>query len=306
MRYLGEVITAMVTPFDRKLDVDYKKAAKLAKKLISEGSDSLVVAGTTGESPTLTKEEKLRLFSAVKEAVGGKAPVIAGTGSYCTKTTVELSRDAEKCGIDAILVVAPYYNKPPQEGLYEHYARVAESVKVPVIIYNIPGRTGVNISNEVIVRLHKKFPHVMAVKDAAGNLDQLSELALRTKAAAGPGKAVAKKGEFRIYSGDDSLTLPMLSCGASGVVSVASHLAGKRIKKMIGSFFKGDVEEAKKIHWELFPLFKGLFVTTNPILLKEALALTGFDAGGLRPPLLPATKEQRENLARILKEARVL
>lgn len=317
MKEMGELLTAMVTPFKKNLDVDYEIAARLAEKLVAEGSDGIVVAGTTGESPTLEHEEKIRLFKTVKKAIGGGSSVIAGTGTNSTKAAIELSKEAEDIGVDAILLVAPYYNKPPQEGLYEHYARLAGSVSVPIILYNIPGRTGVNISNETIEKLQKEFPNIVAVKDAAANLEQTSDLALRTGAVAGLFKLVgaasgaahqSKEGkrEFRIYSGDDSLTLPILACGGTGVISVASHLAGKLMKEMIVDFFEGRVEDAKRIHLKLLPLFKALFLTTNPIMVKEALNLTGFDVGGLRPPLVIATKEQRESMVAVLKELGIL
>jgi 4-hydroxy-tetrahydrodipicolinate synthase len=316
MKELGEVITAIVTPFDDRLEIDYGKAAALAEKLVSEGSDGIVVAGTTGESPTLTKDEKLKLFRTVKERLGGKGSVIAGTGSYCTKSTVELSRAAQEIGVDALLVVAPYYNKPPQEGLYEHFSQVAKAVTIPIILYNIPGRTGVNISTETLERLRGDHPNIVAVKDATGSLDQCSEVSLRLRAVSGASSLVSAAhggsqnahnpgAGFRIYSGDDSLTLPMLACGGAGVISVTSHIAGKRMKDMIMSFFRGEIQEAKRLHLELFPLFKGLFATTSPILIKEALDITGFNVGGLRPPLVRATKDQREKLAKIMKETGV-
>jgi 4-hydroxy-tetrahydrodipicolinate synthase len=317
MKELGEVITAIVTPFDDSLEVDYGKAATLAQKLVAEGSDGIVVAGTTGESPTLTKEEKLKLFRIIKEAIGGKASVIAGTGSYCTRSTVELSKAAQDTGVDALLVVAPYYNKPPQEGLYEHFSQVAAAVTIPLILYNIPGRTGVNLSTDTLEKLRAAHPTIVAVKDATGSLDQCSEVAVRLKATAGASSLVgvghgsprelSNPGSgFRIYSGDDSLTLPILACGGAGVISVTSHIAGRRMKEMIGHFFEGRINEAKRLHWELFPLFKGLFATTSPILIKEAMDIAGFSVGGLRPPLIRATREQREKLEKIMKETGVI
>lgn len=315
MMEMGELLTAMVTPFKENLDVDYEMTARLAEKLVEEGSDGLVVVGTTGESPTITHNEKIKLFKTVKKAVGTMACVIAGTGSNSTRTTIELSKEAEDIGVDGILLVAPYYNKPPQEGLYEHYAQVANSVSLPIILYNIPGRTGVNISNEVIEKLHREFSNIVAVKDATGNLEQTSDLALRTNAVAGISKLIKvktscssddRKRDFRIYSGDDSLTLPILACGGTGVISVTSHLAGRMIKNMIINFFEGKVKEAKKLHLELFPLFKALFLTTNPIMVKEALNIKGFNVGGVRPPLVGASKEYREKITKVMKDLKII
>lgn len=298
----GSVMTAMITPFDENLNVDFRKAADLASQLVQEGSDSIVVAGTTGESPTLSKKEKLRLIEAVKENTGDRFPLIAGTGSYDTKETVELTVEAHQAGADGFLVVAPYYNKPPQSALYRHFAMIAEKTEKPIILYNIPGRTGVNISNEIVEKLAKDYPHICAMKDAAGNLEQTTDLAIRTNAVQNSG---IKPG-FRIYSGDDSMTLPMLACGATGVVSVASHVAAGKIKAMVQSFFEGKTDEAVAFHRQLFPLFKGLFATTNPILVKEALRLRGIETGGLRPPLWKAQEEEIEALKLSMQKAGVL
>jgi len=311
------MLTAMVTPFNEDLSINYGTAAMLAEKLIEEGSDGIVVAGTTGESPTLSTEEKISLFKKVREAVGTKGTVVAGTGSNNTKGSVELSKAAEDAGADGILVVAPYYNKPPQEGLYEHFGMIAQSVKIPVILYNIPGRTGININPDTIERLYRDFPNIVGVKDATGNMDQATEVALRTRAYAGVGDKVAvvsgsapsgqpEGRKFRIYSGDDSLTLPVMACGGTGVISVTSHIAGPQMKRMIVSYFEGRVEEARAIQWELFNLFKTLFMTTNPIMIKEALNLKGLSVGGLRPPLVNATEEQREKLRSVMKELKML
>lgn len=313
MSTFGHVMTAMVTPFDADGKVAYEKAAELAKLLLSEGSDSLLVAGTTGESPTLTHDEKLELFRCVKKAAGS-ATVFAGTGSNDTSATVALTREAESCGVDGILVVNPYYNKPPQEGLYRHFRAVAEATRLPVIVYNIPGRTAVNLEVATLKRL-AELPNVVAVKEASGNLDQVSETAravgaangalARTLTAAGPREAAPERG-FDIYSGDDSLTLPMLSVGAVGVISVVSHVAGKEIKQMISSFLSGDVARAAQLHARLFPLFKGLFMTTNPIPVKAALKLKGFDPGGLRLPLVSATPEQVDKIRALMQEVGIL
>jgi 4-hydroxy-tetrahydrodipicolinate synthase len=256
---------------------------------VEEGSDALVVAGTTGESPTLSDEEKVRLFRTVKEAVGGKAKVIAGTGTYDTRHSVHLSKEAEEAGADGLLLVVPYYNKPSQEGLYRHFRAIAEETRLPVILYNIPGRTGVNMLPETVARL-AEVPNIVGIKEASGNLDQVSEIRRRTPR------------EFLIYSGDDSLTLPILAVGGIGVISVASHLVGRQIQEMIRSFLGGDVQKALDLHLQLLPLFKAMFVTTNPAPVKAALALAGFPVGGLRPPLVEVTEKEREVISGALRE----
>ncbi|HYM90949.1 MAG TPA: 4-hydroxy-tetrahydrodipicolinate synthase [bacterium] len=289
MAGLGHVITAMVTPMDRTLAVDYDRAASLAKRLVESGSDGLVVCGTTGESPTLTDEEKVRLFRTIREAVGPRAKVIAGTGTYDTAHSIHLTREAERAGCDGVLLVNPYYNKPSQEGLYRHFRAVAESTSLPVMLYNIPGRTSVNCEPATIARL-AEVPNIVAVKEASGSLDQMSQIRKLTPP------------EFHLYSGDDSLTLPLLAVGGTGVVSVAAHLAGREIKAMIQAYQAGEVRQALALHLRLWPLFKVLFITTNPTPVKAALALAGFDVGGLRLPLIEATTKEREQIGAVLKE----
>ena len=289
MAGFGQVITAMVTPMDRALAVDYDRAAALAKRLVDAGSDGLVVSGTTGEAPTLTDDEKIRLFRTVREAVGPRAKVIAGTGTYDTAHSIHLTREAERAGCDGVLLVNPYYNKPSQEGLYRHFKAVAESTSLPVMLYNIQGRTSVNCEPATIARL-AEVPNIVAVKEASGSLDQMSQIRKLTRP------------EFLLYSGDDSLTLPLLAVGGTGVVSVASHLAGREIKAMIQAFQAGDIRQAQTLHFRLWPLFKVLFITTNPVPVKAALALSGFDVGGLRLPLVDATAKEREAIGAVLKE----
>ena len=289
MAGFGQVITAMVTPMDRALAVDYDRAAALAKRLVEAGSDGLVVSGTTGEAPTLTDDEKIRLFRTVREAVGPRAKVIAGTGTYDTAHSIHLTREAERAGCDGVLLVNPYYNKPSQEGLYRHFKTVAESTSLPVMLYNIQGRTSVNCEPATIARL-AEVPNIVAVKEASGSLDQMSQIRKLTRP------------EFLLYSGDDSLTLPLLAVGGTGVVSVASHLAGREIKAMIQAFQAGDIRQAQTLHFRLWPLFKVLFITTNPVPVKAALALSGFDVGGLRLPLVDATAKEREAIGAVLKE----
>ncbi|HBE80289.1 MAG TPA: 4-hydroxy-tetrahydrodipicolinate synthase, partial [Firmicutes bacterium] len=263
----GKVLTAMVTPFNQNLQVNYQAAQELALKLVESGSDGVVVAGTTGESPTLSKQEKLGLCKAVVEAVGGKGTVIAGTGSYDTAESIELTKEAERTGVDGVMLVAPYYNKPPQEGLYQHFRAIAGETSLPVILYNIPGRTSVNISVDTIVRL-SAIDNIVAVKEASGNLGQVSEIY----------EKVPK--EFLIYSGDDALTLPVMSLGGVGVISVASHIVGRKIQDMIAAFCRGDLITAEKINIEIAPLVRSLFLTTNPIMVKTACNLLGFKVGG--------------------------
>jgi 4-hydroxy-tetrahydrodipicolinate synthase len=285
----GRVITAMVTPFGESGDVDYPRAAALAERLVANGSDALVVCGTTGESPTLTDPEKGQLIRTVKDAVSGRAAVIAGTGTYDTAHSIHLSGDAERAGADGLLVVVPYYNRPSQEGLFQHFRAIAESTRLPVMMYNIPGRTGTNMTPDTIARL-AAIPNIVAVKEAAGSCDQVSEIRRRTAS------------EFLIYSGDDSLTLPFLSVGAVGVVSVASHLVGREIGDMIRAFEQGRAADAARLHLRLFPLFKGLFIAPNPVPLKAALALSGFPVGGPRLPLVEATSGEIAHLREVLRE----
>lgn len=283
---LGRLLTAMVTPMRQDGSVDYGAAADLAVRLVESGSDGVVVCGTTGESPTLTDDEKVGLFKAVVEAVGGRATVVAGTGSNDTHHSIELTKRAEKAGVDAILAVVPYYNRPPQEGLYRHFEAIARATSLPVILYNIPGRTGQNLSPETTARL-AAIENVVALKDSTGQLDHVSQVRRLTPP------------DFLIYSGDDSLTLPILAVGGAGVVSVASHLVGRRIREMIEAFLAGSVERARQIHLELFGLFKALFVTTNPIPVKKALQLAGINVGPVRPPLVEATEAE----TRVIRQA---
>lgn len=292
MALFGRVLTAMATPFDASGAVAWGEVTALARHLADNGSDGIVVAGTTGESPTLSDEEKLRLFKAVKEAVGGRVKVVAGTGTYDTKHSIHLSREAERAGADGLLLVNPYYNRPSQDGLYAHFRAIAESTRLPVMLYNIPGRTGVNCAPETIARL-ADVPNIVAVKEATGNLDQASDIRRRTK------------DDFLIYSGDDSLTLPILAVGGAGVVSVASHLVGRDIQEMVKAYERGEVRSALQLHLRMLPLFKVLFITTNPVPLKAALAMSGFAVGAPRLPLVEATPKEKEQISAVLKELAV-
>ncbi|MHB1125535.1 MAG: 4-hydroxy-tetrahydrodipicolinate synthase [Bacillota bacterium] len=287
MKDFGKVITAMVTPFDADLQVDLAAAKRLAAYLADNGSDAIVVAGTTGESPTLTSEEKLSLFAAVKEAVGNRAMVIAGTGANNTASSVTLSQEAEKAGVDAIMLVVPYYNRPSQEGLYRHFRTVAEKVSLPIMLYNVPSRTGRNINPDTVARL-AEVDNIVAIKEAAGDMDQATELRQRTA------------DNFLIYSGDDSLTLPLLALGACGIVSVASHVAGREIGEMVRAYIGGQTKKALELHLRLFPLFKVLFITSNPVPVKKALQICGHQVGGVRLPLVEATDNEIEQIRSVL------
>ncbi len=283
-------MTAMVTPFDDELKIDFKAVDRLVDHLTGTGTDTLVVAGTTGESPTLEDSEKKDLLKAVLKAVRGRAKVIMGTGYNDTAKSVRASREAEALGADGLLVVAPYYNKPSQDGLLAHFQAVCQSTSLPVILYNIPGRTGINVLPETTVALSKRCPNLHALKDSTGNVEQAADIAARACC------------DFRIYSGDDNLTLPFLSVGACGVISVASHLVGNAIREMIEAFFMGHPEEARKLHYQYLPLFKGLFSAPNPTCVKFALSASGICKPHLRLPLVPLAGQQKDALETILKE----
>lgn len=286
-----EVITAMVSPFTPNGEVDYSCAKKIALYLAENGSDAILVAGTTGESPTLTYEEKLQLFTTIKEAVGDKVKVIAGTGTNSTSTTIALSKEAEARGVDALLLVTPYYNKPPQRGLIAHFASVARFTKLPVILYNVPGRTGVNMTPQTVAMLAEE-PNIIGLKEASGNLDQVSQIMRRVND--------NTNGNFIVWSGDDSLTLPMLALGVTGIISVASHLMGNQIKLMIKHFKSGNFEEARKLHEKLLPFFHACFLTTNPIPIKGALAMAGLSSGSVRPPLVELDENEKLQLKEVM------
>lgn len=283
----GKIVTAMVTPFDNKGNVDFDKTTQLVNYLLENGTDSLVVAGTTGESPTLTTEEKVALFRHVVSVVNGRVPVIAGTGSNNTRASIDLTKKAEEAGVDAVMIVAPYYNKPNQEGIYQHFKAIAESTSLPVMVYNIPGRSVVNISVETIVRL-AEIPNIVALKDAGGNLDAMTEVIARTS------------DDFLLYSGDDGLTLPVLAIGGAGIVSVASHVIGNEMKEMIEAFEAGNHKTAAKLHQQLLPIMKGLFAAPSPAPVKTALQLKGLDVGSVRLPLVPLTERERNELMTLL------
>jgi 4-hydroxy-tetrahydrodipicolinate synthase len=283
MKELGRLLTAMVTPFDEKGAVDYEQAKKLALALINSGSDGLVVVGTTGESPTVTSEEKLRLFGEIKSAVGDEASVVANTGNYSTAESRELTKEAERVGVDACLLVVPYYNKPTQEGLYQHFKAIAGGTSLPCIMYNVPSRTVTSLSAETVIRL-SQIDNIIGVKEASGNLEQIARIING-----------ARQG-FRVWSGNDGDTLPIMVLGGYGVISVASHLVGSQLKEMITQVSNGKINEAARLHHRLLPLIKTLFLISNPIPLKYALNHIGFRVG---KPRLPLTEPDEKTAAAI-------
>ncbi|MDA0265265.1 MAG: 4-hydroxy-tetrahydrodipicolinate synthase [Chloroflexi bacterium] len=288
MAEIGRLLTAMVTPFDEKGKVDYAQAKKLAHALLDSGSDGVVLSGTTGESPTLTTDEKMRLFGEVKESVGDKGAVIAGTGTYNTAESVELSQEAEKMGVDGLLLVVPYYNKPPQEGIYRHFKAIADSTNsLPCIVYNIMGRTGVNMTDETTIRL-SQIDNIIGTKEASGDMNQIA----RIIDGASPG--------FKVWSGDDNQTFLIMSIGGYGVVSVVSHLVGNQIKHMMGLLLEGDIEGAATEHRRLLPIFLGMFTESNPIPVKYAVNQIGMRVGEPRLPMVPPSKEAVAHINKLL------
>jgi 4-hydroxy-tetrahydrodipicolinate synthase len=286
----GRLLTAMVTPFDAAGEVDYKQAQRIARALIETGTEGLVVSGTTGESPTLSHSEKMDLFRAVKEAAGPDAAVLAGTSTYDTKDSIDLSRDAEKIGVDGLLLTAPYYNRPNQEGLYRHFEAIAAAVNIPAVLYNIPSRTGINVQPETIVRL-SHIPNIVGDKEASGSLDAVSTIVENSE----PG--------FLVWSGDDGFTLPLLALGGYGVVSVCAHIVGRQMKHMIESFVAGDVVEAAATHRRLLPLINAIMAASsaNPVPVKHVMNQLGLNAGGVRLPLYDLDEEAS---AKVMAEVR--
>lgn len=291
--FFGSVITAMITPFNEQGAVDYAEAVKIADYLVNNGSDTILLSGTTGESPTLTHEEEYILFKEIKNSIGKRAKVMAGTGSNCTVTAIESTKAAEKLGVDSALIVVPYYNKPPQEGLYQHFKAIAEATALPLMIYNIPGRTSRNMEPETVARL-AEIKNYKAIKEASGDLEQMKKVRQLTSK------------EFLLYSGDDGLTLDVLKIGGTGVVSVASHIVGKQIQSMITAFNNGNKTEAGKINQTLQDIFKVLFITTNPIPVKAAMNLLGFKCGKPRLPLVELNKTETEQLVAVLKKHQLI
>lgn len=293
MARFGRVVTAMVTPFTDDLSLDVDRAQELAGWLVDHGSDGLVVTGSTGESATLTDQEKVTMWRAVAEAVGGRATVIAGTGTYDTAHSIHLGEEAEKAGADGLLIVTPYYNKPPQRGLIEHFTRIAGATSLPILAYNIPGRTGLRIEHDTLLRM-AEVENIVAVKDSTGDFDAIAHLVR------------AAPDGFEVYSGDDWATFGYVCLGAAGVVSVAGHVVGERIQQMIEQLEGGDLASARKLHYELMPVFDALFITSNPIPLKKALELIGQPVGRPRLPLVEANEDEATRIEAALKESGVL
>ncbi len=289
MKELGRLITAMVTPFDDQGRVDYEQAKRLAKALLDSGSDGVLLSGTTGESPTLSVDEKLRLFAEVKGAVGDRGAIIAGTGTYNTAESIELSKQAERQGVDGLLLVVPYYNKPPQEGLYQHFKAVAGSVDLPCILYNVTSRTSLNMTDDTTIRL-SEIENIVGIKEAGSDMDQITRIIDGAK----PG--------FLVWSGNDNETFYIMATGGYGVVSVASHLVGNQIKQMMGLLLEGDVEGAAAEHRRLLPLFKALFLVSNPIPVRHSLNRVGFDVGQPRLPLAPLDAKSAAQVEEVLQQ----
>ncbi|WP_368504097.1 4-hydroxy-tetrahydrodipicolinate synthase [Alkalihalophilus sp. As8PL] len=286
----GHVWTAMVTPFDSVGNVDFDKTKKLIDYLIDHGTETLVIAGTTGESPTLSEEEKVALFQFAVKYVNKRASVVAGTGTNNTASSIQLTEKAQLAGVDGVMLVTPYYNKPSQRGLYEHFSTIAASTDLPVMLYNVPGRTSVHLGADTIIEL-AKTKNITAVKEASGDLEQMASIIENTA------------DDFFVYSGDDSLTLPALSIGADGVVSVVSHVAGREMQKMIQAFIAGNVESAAQIHRSLLPVMKAMFHAPNPTCVKYALQVIGIDVGGIRLPLVPLTKDEQKFVLSTIQES---
>jgi 4-hydroxy-tetrahydrodipicolinate synthase len=289
---LGRVLTAMVTPFDGANNVDYEQAKKLALALLDSGSDGVVVSGTTGESPTLSKEEKVRLISEVKSVVGDRGVVVAGTGSNNTAESIKLTQEAEKAGADGALLVVPYYNKPTQDGLFQHFKTIVEGTSLPCILYNVPGRTVTNLAADTTIRL-STIGNIVGVKEASGNLEQIGRIIEGTDK------------DFLVYSGEDSDTLPIIALGGHGVISVVSHLVGRQLSEMIEKFYSGDTETAARIHRHLLPLMKILFIVSNPSPIKYAMSLAGFPVGAPRLPLVEPDEKSKAQIETVLKDYQI-
>ncbi|MEI7885310.1 MAG: 4-hydroxy-tetrahydrodipicolinate synthase [Clostridia bacterium] len=293
MLRFGDVVTAMVTPFHANGDVNYAEGVRLAEHLLANGTDTLLICGTTGESPTMTWEEKIELMQTVKVAIQGKAPIIFGMGTNCTRESVSQASKAETAGADALLVVVPYYSKPSQEGMYQHFVAIAAATKLPIIIYNIPGRTSVNMDWQTVVRL-AAIPNIVGIKESSGSLEQATMIKKNAPAT------------FLLYSGDDYMTLPLLSIGGEGIISVASHIVGKKIKEMIVCFKRGDHTRATELHLELSELFKQIFFVSNPVPIKYAVNKIGFAAGEHRAPIISLNQAEKEFMDGILKSYNII
>ena len=290
----GRLITAMITPFNAELELDLERTEEFADRLVKGGTDSIIVCGTTGESPTVFYPQKIDVIKAVIKAVDGRVPVIANVGDNCTADTVEFAADVAKLGVDGFMCVVPYYNKPPQEGLYQHFKTIAQSTELPIILYNIPGRCVINMKAETTLRLANDCENIVAIKEASGDIEQVKAIV-----------EGAPEG-FVVYSGDDSFTLPLMEAGGVGVISTISNVAPARMKEIVTAAAQGDWGKARELNEKLLPLMDGLFETTNPILVKEALKLDGFPVGGVRLPLVDATEEQSKRLEETMRAVGVL
>jgi 4-hydroxy-tetrahydrodipicolinate synthase len=285
----GRLITVMVTPFNDDLSVNYGEARRLARHFVRTGSDSILLGATGGESATLKDDERVELLRAVRDELGPNVPIIVGTGNNNTESSVRLTQVVEKAGADAVFAVVPYYNKPPQEGLYRHFKAIASSTKLPVFLYNVPGRTGVNLLPATVERL-AAIPNIVGMKETSGSLDQITELLRRVPP------------HFHVYTGDDNLAIPALSVGAYGLISVVAQVAGERIREMLEAFWKADIAQASKMHRELYPLMEVMFIASNPLPVKTALRLMGFEVGAFRLPLVAPTEAQVERIASVLRQ----
>ncbi|SER73849.1 4-hydroxy-tetrahydrodipicolinate synthase [Salisediminibacterium halotolerans] len=284
--YFGSLITAMITPFHEDGTLNTDACERMIEHLISEGSDAIVVAGTTGEAPTLSIDEKSRLFRLAADKAAGRAYIIAGTGTNSTQAAVQLSEQAETAGVDAVMLTAPYYNKPNQKGMYEHFRTIAEAIDLPVMLYNIPGRTGVNMTADLTVSL-AEIENIVSVKEASGDLDQMSNIIERTSA------------DFSVYAGDDSLTLPAMAVGADGIVSISSHVIGREMKEMITAFAGGEHQQASRLHRRLLLFMQHMFIAPSPAPVKAALNLIDFPAGPVRLPMTELDSQDRENVRNV-------
>tara|TARA_B100001989_G_C24541545_1_gene467895 strand:- start:1295 stop:2176 length:882 start_codon:yes stop_codon:yes gene_type:complete len=293
MKNFGHVITAMITPFTKQGDIDFQAAISLAQHCFDNGSDTVLLAGTTGESPTLTHDEEFQLFKTVKKAVGPNCHIMAGAGSNCTKTAILATKKAKEAGVDSVLQVVPYYNKPSQEGLFQHFTHIADSTDLPIMLYNIPGRTGKNLE-PITVQRFTNSPNICAIKEASGSVDAVQQLRSYMPES------------FDIYSGDDACTVEFMKAGAKGVVSVASHLVGNQLQQMVQLVLAGDTQQAEQINLKLASLFKVLFITANPVPVKAALRLLGKKVGSVRLPLVDATDAEVDEIKQVLQTLNII
>lgn len=294
MLTFGNVITAMITPFKADQSIDYEGAVTLAKYLVAHGSDGILVAGTTGEGSTMTAEERQNLFTEIVKAVGDQVLVMGNIGTNNTAQSIAFAKEAEKTGVDALLAIVPYYNKPNQEGCYAHFAAIAEATELPFLIYNVPGRTGGRILPETVIKLANTYSNIVGIKEASGDLDAAATIASHTP------------DTFHVYSGDDSLTLPMLAVGGEGIISVAAHIMGEPLQEIVRSYKEGKVARARELHQKYLPVMKGIFYTVNPTPIKACCNLLGLPAGPFRLPMVDATPDKKEFLKQMMKDVGIM